>query len=158
MLRHPVLQRCIRARASLIVMWLAILPSCDRNAATDEAATSAGTAGDPWANRAPQGSGPPIPDLMEVSRGLQKQLDGINERHRKQVDKLEQQISEIQQLLAAGKYDEAELHLVDIHWRPESSEHDNAALTRLYDEKRAALTAFLQRKRPVPAAAPAAPQ
>ncbi len=147
---------------------LALLSACERKASSSAPPSPSSAAGgpsapgaagggtapsDPWA---PSGAADPnhVPPkvIMEAAK------DGIKFLHEraaetrtardKQVAKLDQQIAKIQQLLEAGKYDEAEIRLVDIHWIPvEQGSHGDEDLIRQYDEKRAALTAFVNRKR-----------
>jgi hypothetical protein len=66
----------------------------------------------------------------------------------KQVDKLDRQVERIQQLLDAGKLDEAEVQLVDIHWIPvEPGKHVEADFLRIYDDKRTALAGLIKSRR-----------
>lgn len=76
---------------------------------------------------------------------LQERADEAAQARAKQVEKLDGQIARIQKLFEAGKYDEGELLLVDIHWIPvESGEQQ---LVQTYDAKREALAKFLESKR-----------
>jgi hypothetical protein len=80
---------------------------------------------------------------------LLKQAEQSERARTKQVEKLDQQIARIQKLLETGKYDEAELLLVDIHWIPvEPGTRVEAEFVATYDAKRKALTQFLEAKRP----------
>jgi eukaryotic-like serine/threonine-protein kinase len=67
----------------------------------------------------------------------------------RQIEQLDRKIAAVQRLIEAGKYDEAELRLADLHWIPvEAGTSTEAELARIIDEKRAALGRVLQRKRP----------
>ncbi len=101
----------------------------------------------------------PIPPevIIDAARGglqyLVKQAEKSQTARDRQVAKLDQQIEQIQRLLDAGRYDEAEVRLVDIHWHPVESARSEGLEIRQYDEKREALMRFLIRKRapkPVP--------
>jgi hypothetical protein len=96
------------------------------------------------------------PDMNSLLAGpLASSFDFIvaeaarNETTREQqIQQLDRRIAAIQRLIEAGKYDDAELLLVDIRWVPvEPGTQTEAELTRIFDEKRMALDRVLQRKR-----------
>jgi hypothetical protein len=65
-----------------------------------------------------------------------------------QIQQLDRRVAAVQRLIEDGKYDEAELLLVDIHWVPvEPGARSEEEFKRIFDEKRAALGRVLQRKR-----------
>jgi hypothetical protein len=81
-------------------------------------------------------------------RYLAKKAEQSEQARTKQVEKLDRQIAQIQKLVDAGKYDEAELYLVDIHWIPvEPGARAEAQFTGIYDAKRTALAQLLEAKR-----------
>jgi len=135
---------------------LALASACDRKPATGAEPAPGAPGRDPWASRnAADPAEIPTETLVGAAKDGMQYLAAreaeANTARTRQLAKLDQQIAKIQQLLDAGKLDEAEIRLVDIHWTPiEPGTHGDDELLRQYDDKRAALTTFIQRKRSAP--------
>lgn len=148
-----------------LVVVISLAAGCKRESSPREDQV-AGTSAKPAAN-APaarsvaraSGSADIAPEkIMEAAeRGLKylvKKADQMESGRAAQVAKLDGQVARIQKLLAAGKYDEAEVLLVDIHWIPVEAARHEQEFIRTYDEKRAALEKFLDEKKGAKPAAP----
>ena len=154
MSRCPTLVLCV------VITLLSLAVGCSRETSSPpgerSALTNTGKPADPWAGGSTR-SGDEL-STREVLAEAKVGLGALVERERtvnamrdKQIAALDDKLAAIQRLLIAGNLDEAEIRLVDIHWKPVGADQDDELL-RQYEDKRAALTAFLQRKRsPAPA-------
>jgi hypothetical protein len=122
---------------------------------TSTATARSGSSGSASGSSAVRQPAPPdidpaiVIDAAKAGMGFLLEKAEKSERARaKQVEKLDQQIARIQKLLEAGKYDEAELLLVDIYWIPvEPGARSEARFVSTYDAKRTSLAQFIEAKR-----------
>jgi hypothetical protein len=140
--------------------WTFLLLSClSLSCSKDKSELSALNA---LTEKAPNDDKPLAPNspltVGDLKHGLQalaqggKQLSAAAEQDRlavaQQIQVLDGKIAAIQDLIAKGRYDDAELQLVDIHWKPVSSgTNENAAYAGQYETKRRALERIVSRKR-----------
>lgn len=138
---------------AITALFLAILiGACSRDTSRTPERTPSTAAADPWAASHNANDDISNREMVEMAKGgmrvlleKEREVRGIRD---KQIADLESKLAEVQRLLIAGNYDEAEIRLVAIAWKPvEPGTNGDNELIRQYEEKRASLTSFLQRKR-----------